>query len=247
MRSLYMGGTHKGNNSSKRNRTSPESVTNTTKKMSLDQSAMINGITELTEAIKGLAQRMDSMENTFLEKLGEVTALMEEKERKWQIEKKELVARSNDLENRIDQLERRERRNNVIITGVSANRDNCKQVVNQLFAQVSDSVRVVEATCLSSQKEGRILARFGSFEDKLSIIKNKKALVRIDENGINRQIFINDDLTKKDQEISFHARKFAKRMKDEGKDARLGFRKVFVDGQLFLWEEDSKTFINKKN
>lgn len=65
--------------------------------------------------------------------------------------------------------------------------------------------------------------------------------------GKSIPIFINDDLTKKDQEINFNMRNFAKEMRMKNKEVKLAFRKVCVSGEWYHWDEDTKMFVSQKN
>lgn len=50
----------------------------------------------------------------------------------------------------------------------------------------------------------------------------------------NSKIFISDDLIPKDEFIQYQGRIFAKKMREEGKDVKIGFKKVFVNNTPYL-------------
>lgn len=64
---------------------------------------------------------------------------------------------------------------------------------------------------------------------------------------IRNDVFLNDDLIKKDQFVHYKARECAKSMRTDGKQAKIRADKVFVDGMAFIWDETQQQFINRKN
>lgn len=74
------------------------------------------------------------------------------------------------------------------------------------------------------------------------VMRERKSLSHIDEKGATVPVFINDDLTKRDQFINYQARKFAKEQRVLGKEVKLGYRKVFVDGKPILFNEETNNF-----
>lgn len=69
----------------------------------------------------------------------------------------------------------------------------------------------------------------------------------IDTEGKSVPIFVNDDLTKKEQHIQFRGRELAKEMRGKEKTVIVGFRKVSIDGVWHFWDEATQTFTKPKN
>lgn len=177
---------------------------------------------ELQLVVDTISQSMAEMKTEFGNHLKELNESIESKFGTWQQERAEILQKQTDLENRIDQLERQQKRNNIVITGldrVTGDTRNVKAVANELFnKQLKQTVSCVEAFQLTTKNgQSKIIAKMGSLEDKLCVMKNSRDL-----NRDGRNIFLSDDLIKKDQLMMFKARKFRNQMKAENKEAKIG-------------------------
>ena len=61
------------------------------------------------------------------------------------------------------------------------------------------------------------------------------------------RVYIWDDLIPKDQFVQFKAREFIKKLRGEGRDAKIGNGKVFVGGKALWWSEETQSFVERKN
>lgn len=52
---------------------------------------------------------------------------------------------------------------------------------------------------------------------------------------MQQRIYINDDLTKKDQEEEKQLRYFAKEEKRKGQEVKIGYNKITVNGEEWRW------------
>lgn len=241
-----------GNKHGKRERSSPESTnTNASKKPNMSSEAKLDHLLKTMEALNNKFQvvedKMGNMESNIKDEVRGLKELMELKERKWEEEKRELINTQKQLEGRLDYMERSQRRNNAIITGVEATRENVNVVVENLFAKISQPVKPLEISCFKTLSASKIFVRFRNFEDKMRVFKEKRELKHTTADGKMIPAYINDDHSKKDQEINFHMRKFAKEMRNKKKEVKFGFRKLCVDGEWHCWDEDAKNLVGQKN
>lgn len=200
------------------------------------------------KTVSDVSARVVNLETTSADLLKR----MEEKEKQWEVERNELIERNKSMEYRLNQLERRERQNNAIIRGIRGiSGSNAKDEVKKILGKLSDPVEVESATTIRPQndKQGALLLiKFKSWEDKISVFKQKKALV-CESNGADGKIFIDDDLTRREQEIRFYQRCMRKEEKTRNPETAFKCRggRVCVNGEWRIFNERTKTFENEKN
>lgn len=190
--------------------------------------------------------------NTRVAKIEESSSDMmrkwDERAAEWAVEREELVQRFKAMESRVNQLERRDRQNFAIVKGMpNINNENVLSEVNKVFGQLSVRVEVESATVIRPQTESQgalIKTRFKSWSDKIAVFKQKKSLVY---GGAN--VFIDDDLTKREQEIRFHQRQLRRqeRKKNPNVDFKIRGDQVCINGEWRAFDELSKNFVPKKN
>ncbi|KAK4875503.1 hypothetical protein RN001_011925 [Aquatica leii] len=80
--------------------------------------------------------------------------------------------------------------------------------------------------------------KMGTFEDKLDVWKQKTRL-----RGTN--IYLDDDMTRREIEIQKKIRYEASKMKKEEKSIKIGFLKVWVEDEERFWDEERGTLVKK--
>lgn len=193
-------------------------------------------------------QKLNTIETGIGDEVRLLRQALEEKERKWEQERKNLTEAQKQLEQRIDQLERGQRRNNAIVTCSEFTTENGKAIVSKLLTQIDGTCRPTEISCWkAAQGAAKVLVRFNSLEDKMKVFKMKRSLKHTGADGANHPVFINDDCTRKDQEVNYHIRKMANEMRNQKKDVKLGYRKLCVNGEWFVWDDEEKKLTSRKN
>lgn len=237
----------------KRILSSPESTPpNASKRVNMSTDAKIDELVKamslMKDAVEGFTVRMSTMETGIKDSVAELAKRIDIREKVWAEEKAALTNTQMQLESRLDQLERRERRNNILISGLNVNRENAMVVVNGLFAGLEQPVTVDEVSVITAQGgKPKVLARLKNFDDKMKVIKSKKGLSMLDTKGEKVPVFVNDDMTKKDQLIQFRGRALAKEMRAKQKVVKIGFRKLSIDGAWHVWDDATEAFVNAKN
>lgn len=173
----------------------------------------------------------------------EMMKKFEDREKEWASQRVQLIEKNKALETRLNQLERRERQNKAIVRGMpNTNKANALSELNQLFGKLNEPVMVESAVVIREQSENRsalILATFKSQTDKSAVFKQRQQL-----SIGSTKIFIDDDLTRREQEIRFHQRQFRKELNAREPNAELKFRgdRICVNGEWRTFDESTKTF-----
>ena len=79
-------------------------------------------------------------------------------------------------------------------------------------------------------RDGRILVRINSMEDKIKIMKKRKNL-------IGTRIYIDDDLTKKERWIQKKIKERSDKERAEGKKTIIKYKKLIINGTEWRWNE----------
>lgn len=83
---------------------------------------------------------------------------------------------------------------------------------------------------ISKISENKCLVELDSMDDKLMVMRNKSKL-------LGKKYYIDNDLTKTEQNLQWKLRKLAKEKRNEGMTVAVKYRKLIVNGQEFRWNE----------
>lgn len=248
-----MGGADKcGNRGEKRERSSPEnSNSNEAKKRNMSTESKLDQILKTMMELKTQAQesavKMEAMETGLKEEMRDLKSKLEEKEAKWGEERRSLIESHKQLEAQLEQMERTQRRNNAIVTGPALTPESAHIVVREALTALNKTIKPAEISCLRTKGAPKVLIRFQCFDDKIDVFKNRKSLKQNSPDGKSHPLYINDDHTKKDQEINFHMRKLAREMRTQKKEVKFGPRRLLIDGEWFVWDDEEKKLVRQKN
>ncbi|KAH0820866.1 hypothetical protein GEV33_001925 [Tenebrio molitor] len=186
----------------------------------MDKEIKTTMIREMREEIKTLRKELAAVreENGELRKeLATVREEMRGREEKGQLEKADWMKRMEMIEEKMEQREKKERKNNVIITGIGAISGNVERGVEEwLEKEIGVKVNVKEA---------------------FKINKNKMMLAKIENWEQKKNIMLNDDLTKEERETQKKLRELAREERDRGKRVKIGYRKIQINGDWFRWDK----------
>lgn len=189
----------------------------------------------ISSSIAGLKLELVASINDLEKKFDAVAA-------NWQVEKQEIIAKQCELEARLDRMERQEKRNNIVITGLkSADGDKVKAAVNSLFTNnLGQTVTINDAFQLMQRSgDTRVIVKLSSWDDKMKIMRSKSKLPK--------DVFVNDDLILKDRQLRGKAVQYAKSIRKDGMKIQIRNNHVIVDGIRHLWDETTNTFTERKN
>jgi hypothetical protein len=161
---------------SSRTRISPNRSEEDNQNKEMDKEIKTTIIREIREEIKALRKELAAVreENGELRKeLATVKEEMRRREEKGQAEKADWMKRMKMIEEKMEQREKKERKNNVIITGIGAISGNIERGVEEwLEREIGVEVNVKEAFKINKDK--MMLAKIESRELNKSKLKEKK-------------------------------------------------------------------------
>lgn len=156
-------------------------------------------------------------------------------------ENKHLQDRVNRLERNQERTERTQRKNNIVMKGIDFNNEPKK------FEDFCKSRLQVEVTAESIQsfKTGNEMGdrkmsviKLRNWEDKEKVMSGKSRLR-------GTQIYIDHDLTKIEADIQKKLREMAKVEREKGKTATVGYQKMFINGECWLYSHDNGGLIKR--
>lgn len=139
------------------------------------------------------------------------------------------------------QKDRDERRNNIVIKGIKIKETNIEAEVEKMLQEkIGVEVKIREAYKIAENRDKDIvLAKLEQRKHKTSVMINKGKL-----RGENW--YIEDDLTKEEQEIQREIVKRAKEERKRGLRATIGYRKLNIDGKKYTWSDAGKCLLPVK-
>lgn len=194
---------------------------------------------ELKEMMGQLLQEVKEIRRENKEFREEIVRLKERNEKveeelrdmKLRVEKVEL------MEDRMEKLDRANRRDNIIINGIALKGNNNIDMTRELERFLYENLQVqTEIREVHRINQKLWMARVGSFEGKIDILKNKYKL----KNGDNKKIYINSDLTVQEREIQKKLGGIADEKRKEGKGVKVGYQRLTIDGKKWMWNVHSQ-------
>lgn len=154
------------------------------------------------------------------------------KEKAWIEERDAIKKRLDYVEHRDEMRLRQEKRNNIIIRGYKATTNDYKQeVAKMLQEKLQLEINVLEASLIKTARGSQLIsAKIDTAENKRSIMTNKKRLG-------GTEIYISSDHTKEERKIQSELYRIADIERKHGKEVRIGYRKIFIDGTMKVWKD----------
>lgn len=193
-------------------------------------------------------EEMEEIKNMMIEMMKDIKSIRAEqqfyKEEIQEIkrENKELKQAVNKLESKIEMIEKREKKNNIIIKGVKIDEaDNSEKLSQLIKDKMEVDIKIKSVQIIKKYDKPIVLARIDAWEDKIQIMKNKHKLRKTD-------VYIENDMTAEEREVQAMIRNFARQEREKGKAAIVKYRKLIIDGVLWVWDNNQKMLIeNTKN
>lgn len=201
---------------------------------------------ESAQRFQDLQLHFKTMEEKYILKETAMAARILEVEKKLESSQNALAkasegGQSSRLISKIEDLEKEARKNNLIITGLAAERENVKKVAEKFFADKFDLHGIIlEASVLTFAKDKyKIKVKLVGSESKHEILKKKRLLKGSD-------IFIDQDLTVNERQIAKNLRDLRRKRISEGCSVKMGYKKLIIDGATYHWSERDKN-VKKPN
>lgn len=196
------------------------------------EEAWKSGVEKIIAEIREMRGEMES----FKEQLAEERRAREEERRR---EKEEWIKEKRLLEERIATLEwinekkeRDDRKNRIIIKGVKWRREGLeKEVIDFIKDSIKVNIGIKKAWTISTGgNKNMAVVEVDSWEQKRDIMSKKKEL--------EKDILIEDDLTRKEREIQWKLREMARGEREKGmKNVKVGYKKIRIEDKWFRWNE----------
>jgi hypothetical protein len=197
---------------------------------------------------KAMDQEMKKMLEKIMEDVGEIKeenrkmsreleqlkSMMREKEEKWEREKMELKEKMTKLEEKMEEQEKRVRKKNIVVTGLDEEEcENEKKLEKWMKAELEVEVRVKEMYKINGGK--MIVAELESWGEKRKVMENKRKL----REKKGKRVYIEDDMTKKERDTQKKLRTLAKEEREKGLPVKVGYKKIWIEGKGFRWDEEN--------
>ncbi|CAH0547013.1 unnamed protein product [Brassicogethes aeneus] len=160
----------------------------------------------------------------------EISALKEENQK--------LNEKLNKVEKKMEKLEKEKKRNNVIIRGTKGIRELAIQEVSGVLEKMGvDNIEFLKVETIKP-KTGKsfIVAHLKDGEMKTKIMQNKSKLKGLD-------IYIDNDYTEEEQKVQKTIAEYAKNIAKEGRKVKIGYRKLIIDGQKWVWNDETRQLV----
>ena len=155
------------------------------------------------------------------------------------VSKEIMTNRIANLEKEIGKIEKHRKRKNIVIKGLATGDENIKAKIEEFLKNEMQVIVNLERAYKIS-KEGIVVAEFNKLEEKITVMKNKNLL-----KNKQTKIYIDDDYTKEEQRIQKAIRDQAKDEIKQGKRAKVGYRKLWINDVVHIWSEREGKVIPK--
>lgn len=146
------------------------------------------------------------------------------------------------LERKMFQSEALNRKNNIIIKGLQVeSRTATQDVENMMKSNLELNIDIKEVVILETKREQKmIVVKMENMEDKKKVMKAKNKLK-------GKNIYIEDDMTKEERMVQYELRKSARNIRKTGKEVKIGFQKLIIDGERQYWDSHLNRLVATKN
>lgn len=190
---------------------------------------------ELKQMMQEMMREMAKNTAELKEEIKDIKKEMNKKEEKWEEEKGQLMKRIENLENRAEREEKEKRMKNIVIKGIEITKGKEQEEV-EIFLKDRLKVNTKISQAYQITKDDKtimVVAKVESLEKKHEIMSTKNVLK-------DTKIFIDNDLTVEERKIQKEIRSIAKDERDNGKKVKVGFMKMYIDGEEYRWDKENQ-------
>ncbi|XP_050499267.1 uncharacterized protein LOC126879936 [Diabrotica virgifera virgifera] len=91
--------------------------------------------------------------------------------------------------------------------------------------------------------ENTVIVELNSVKNKIEVMKNKSKL----KTKKDERIYINDDMSKEERIIQKEIRSKAMVERHNGKNVKIGYQKLIINGEIWTWNNNQQQLIKEKN
>lgn len=205
-----------------------------------DIKKMLSALTGEMGMVKEKLNKLDTIEEQQGCLLQEVKELRQEN-RVLRSENEKLKEKIGQLEKSVRILQNKEKKKNIVIRGaVMVDKENLEIKVKELLQEKIkvtvdlEHVRLVE----TKKKEQLIVGQLKNMQQKIQVMKAKRNLA-------GSKIFIDDDLTWEERNVQMTIRKIRDEERKNGKRVKIGYRKMILEGEEWIWSEIENKLVRK--
>ncbi|XP_070510412.1 uncharacterized protein [Cardiocondyla obscurior] len=156
-----------------------------------------------------------------------------------------LEERTRMLEMAKEREKKEWRKNNLIIKGIkikSEEKKALKEQVEEIIEATGVKAKIEDVNKIGGVNKGgygMVWVKMENFKEKLEILRCKGKLK-------DRTEWIGDDLTEYERKVEWLIKRKADRLKREGKQVKIGYKKIWVNKEMWIWD-DLKEELRKWN
>lgn len=195
------------------------------------------------EISRKIAENGDRMEDCQSARIKE----LEEKIEAIESTNAELLEKNSALEERVTQVERDTKRNNIIVSGLDSDspEESFEVLQSVIDAATNRGIKVNFCRAFHARGGMKIIATCSSAAEKKALMSVKKTLVRR-RGGKVTPIYIDNEMTREDRFIQFRVRAIAKEKRAEGKEVIVGLGKLKIDGIWMRYDPSTDEVMDTK-
>ncbi|KAK2577116.1 hypothetical protein KPH14_003278, partial [Odynerus spinipes] len=190
---------------------------------------------KIKEEVGKLERRMEEKEENkeLKEVQGRLRGLelevRESKKEEGKEKDKGVMKRIEELEWKIEEKEREERRNNVVVIGIAERGDKVREGIEKLFKGMGieegiESVREIRG------REGMVAVRMKDKDKKKKVMEARRNLK-------GKRERVEDDLTWRERKMKRNIEEIARKERNKGKVVWVKYGRIWVDGCWWKWDE----------
>lgn len=149
----------------------------------------------------------------------------------------EMKQKLNYLDNVAEKNERLLRKNNIIIKGLTIQKDNLLKQINNFIETHFKLSNIVQEAYIIGQQRDVVKVKLNSSESKAIILRNKFTALK------NSNIYVEADLTPKEAQIAKKLRDIAKHKKSNGANVKVYSSKLLINNQWWIWNDEMADII----
>lgn len=191
---------------------------------------------ELEKKVEEKDESMESVINTLKKNIESI----EDKMKKVSKITEEIEVKENTIDEIVrwkEDIEKEEKKNNLIIFGWDSRGIVNKEQVSKFFMEElgtsATSENIDEVKSIGRSENKMILVKMKTLKNKKEIFENRWKLK-------GKKMFIENDRTKKEIEDQKELARRAYIARREGRKVRVGFQKMWIDDELWLWDGKEK-------
>lgn len=185
-----------------------------------------------------LAEEMEKIREDFRRMETNVGKIFEGRIASLENEIKTLNSRNTILENRIERIEREQKKKNIVITNLKAPKEKVNEIIRDITSGTSAAqVQLTNLYVRKGKNGDKIMATCASYDEKILLMKEKPRM-----RFQNVPFYIDDELTVEEELIQFRARNLAREQKRKGGITKVAYKKIIIGDKVYTFNSVEDQF-----